>query len=296
MPMNRRNTLSTRLIACALILFGTLIPCAHVSAQRVPGRGPGIAVPQPAKPSGPPVVKMRVEGDRITADITDCPLQKALKELADRTGIIFEVRTSDNPLVSVHLNQIPLQEAIQRIASCCNTMFFFGAGTSQSGPPSLVRILSRTPPVQQPAIVYLGSGVITKTGEDIETLEQAQKALDEGASPVQSRLRAVEFLVNAKSEAAIAALISSLNDPAPEIRAAAIRGLEVLGTHAALPDILKRLKDKNPEVRQSAATAVASLGDAKNLKDVKPLTSDKDAAVAAAAQLAVQKLSAAEKR
>ncbi len=238
---------------------------------------------------------MRAEGDRITADITDCPLQKALKELADRTGVIFEVRSQDNPLVSVHLYEVSLHEAIQRIASCCNTLFLYDEGKEQPQRPTLVRIFSRTNPVQQPSIVYLGSGAITKTGEDIETPEQAEKVLEESAS-IEDRQKAIAFFVNLKGEAATAALIRSVNHPAPEVRAAAIQGLEVLGVHAAIPEILKKLKDGNPEVRQSAATAVGSLGDARNLKDIKPLTADKDPEVAAAAELAVRRLSAIEKK
>jgi hypothetical protein len=291
--MSSRISIGTRPIAGCTILLGMLALCASLPAQRIPARG--FPVPVPNQPQKPAVLKMHVEGDWVTADITDCPMQKALQELADRTGIIFEVRSQDDPLISVHLYRVSLQEAIERIASGCNTMFFYGRGQPEPDRITLVRVFPRTNPVQQPSIIYLGSGVATKSNEDIETPEQALKAL-EGGGRIEYQLKAIEVLVNAKSDAAIDALIHCVDDPAPNIRIAAIQGLALLDAHRALPAILKRLKDAHPGVRQSAATAVGLLGDAKNLKNLKPLTSDRDAGVAQAAELAMRKLSATEKR
>jgi hypothetical protein len=238
---------------------------------------------------------MRAENGRITADITDCPMHKALEELADRTGIIFEVRTQDNPLVSVHLYQVSLQEAIQRIASGSDTMFFYGRGQLEPERITMVRIFPRTNPLQQPSIVYLGTGAVIKGGEDVETPEQALKAL-EGEASTEVRERAIEVLVSARSKAAIGALMKSMFDPVAEIRVASIEGLAALDARAALPGILRSLRDAHPGVRQSATAAVALLGSARNLKDLRPLTNDKDASVAAAAELAIRKLSAVERR
>jgi hypothetical protein len=291
--MNNRMPRRARLISFGLILLSMLALCPAAPAQR-PGN-PRASTPQSNQPPKPIILKIRVEEDRVTADIVDCPFQKALQELADRTGIIFEVRTQNNPLVSVHLQRIPLQEAIQRIASDCNTVFLYGPDQQESERPKLVRIYHRTNPIQQPSIVYLGTGNITKTSEGIETQEQALKAL-EGKASIQDREKAIEVLANTKDDVAVDALMRSINDAAPEIRVAAIEGLAVMGAHTALPRILKMLKDAHPGVRQSAVTAVASLGDSRNLKDLIPLIADKDASVAAAAELAMRKLSAAEKK
>jgi len=265
---------------------------AQIQRGRVPVFNPPPSQPQTQKPA---VLDMHVEENRVTADITDCPLQNALKELADRTGILFEVHSQDNPLVSVHLKRVPLQEAIQRIASGSNILIFYGPDPTAPERITLVRVFPRTNPVPQPTIVYLGTGAVTKSNEDIETPEQALKALQQ-SSTVEAREKAIDVLVNSKSNAATDALMHSMSDPEPAIRAAAIEGLAALGAHAALPGILKSLRDANPGVRQSATTAVALLGDSKNLKDLKPLTADKDASVAAAAELAIRKLSAVEKK
>jgi hypothetical protein len=233
---------------------------------------------------------MRVDDGRVTATITNSPLQKVLQELAERTGVIFEVRSEDNPLVSVNLQKVSIPEAIDRIAPEFNTIFYYDKKQPKSERITLVQVFPRKDLGPQPSILYLGTGAVTKSNDDIETEEQALKILEEGTN-VEVKEKAVEFLVDAKSDLAIDALIQSISDSEPEIRVAAIEGCAALNVQAALPNILKCLKDHHPAVRQSAATAVALLGTAQNLEDLKPLITDKDAGVAAAAETAVRKLS-----
>jgi len=233
---------------------------------------------------------IRIDGDKVTADIVNCPLQKALQELAERTGIIFELRSHDAPLVSIHLNKIPLEEAIQRIASNHNAVFYYESDNS-NGRIMKARVYPQTPNIQQPAIVYFGTGTITKTNDDIDTAEQAVKVLAEDKR-LAIKEKALKFLMNNKSEEAAKALMDALNDPMPEIRVAAIGGLVTFEKHDALTEIVKCLKDENPEVRKSAITAIALLGNDKNIPDIKPLSKDRDAGVALEAELAINKLSA----
>jgi HEAT repeat protein len=239
-------------------------------------------------------MKMRVEEGKVIADITDTPLQVVLQELADRTGVIFEVRSQENSPVSIHLQHVSLQEAVQRITSGSNAIYLYGQG-EESAKLKLVRIFARTPPVQQPALIYLGTGAVTKNNNTVETPDQALQVLASNATP-EDREMAIEVLVKNKGEAAVKALTDCISDPAPEIRVAAIEGPAAMGARVALPGIIKSLKDSHPGVRQSAATAVALLGDAGNLKDLKPLTSDKDTSVATAAEVAIGKLSSSGKK
>ena len=68
----------------------------------------------PAQPPPPPeVLRIRVEADRVTAEIRSSPLRHVLEELAARTGIVFEVATAWNPLISLTLYKVPLQEALR---------------------------------------------------------------------------------------------------------------------------------------------------------------------------------------
>jgi hypothetical protein len=290
---NRSFRTNRRRIFC-LNLLGLPFLCWTVLAQRPPVQIPQFPVPPRGQQQNekPAVLKMRVEAGRVTAEILDCPLQNALKELADRTGIIFEVRSQDNPLVSVNLDRVPLQEAVQRIASGSDTMFFYAEGVPGSEKISMVRIFPQGNEPVQPGIVYLGTGAVTKTGDGTDSPEQALKVLEESAS-VEEREKAIETLAAVKNDASIEALAKAVSDPAPEIRVAAIEALAALQARAALPAVLRGLKDTHPGVRQSAANAVGVLGSAKDLRQLKPLTADKDAGVAAAAELAVRKLLAA---
>jgi len=290
---NRRRIFRLNLLAMTAV-------CGSVFAQRPPIQPPQFPIPpsrqqQQQQSQKPSVLKMRVEHGRVTAEILDCPLQDALKELADRTGIIFEVRSQDNPEVSVNLSDIPLQEAIQRIASGRDTMFVYAEDPPGPGKISMARIFPRTTELAQPGIVYLGTGAVTKSGENVDSPEHALETLAQ-STRVEEREKAVETLVAAKSEAAIKALTNAVSDPSPQIRLAAIEGLAALEARTALPAILKRLKDAHPGVRQSAATAVAVLGSAENVKQLKPLTVDRDAGVAAAAEMAVRRLSGAAQK
>jgi hypothetical protein len=277
---------------CLAVLLAMLSFRGVLPAQR------RIAIPPPRPPARPAVkvslMKMRVEDGRVTADVTNTPLQQVLKELADRTGIVFEVRGQENPLVSVHLQHVSPAEAIQRIAAENNTIFYYGQG-GESDRIIMVRIFSRAAPGPQPNLLYLGTGAVTKTGNTAETPEEALQVLASNSS-IEEKGIAIEILAKSKTSAAVKPLMDCLSDPAPEVRDAAIEGLASMGAQEALPGILKSLKDGNPGVRHSAAMAVALLGNAGNLKDLRPLRSDKDADVAAAADVAIRILSATEKK
>ena len=114
----------------------------------------------------PAVLIMRVDEGRITATIVDSPLQNVLTDLAARTGVIFEVRSQDNLLVSVSLHRVSLQEAVQRIAPGSNTIYLYGKNQGDSDRITLVRLFPRINKSPQPSILYLGTGAITK-GNDI---------------------------------------------------------------------------------------------------------------------------------
>lgn len=299
MQMNNKNakTNQPRVLFASLSVILLLCVSLPSQIQRAPLQFPPSARQQPnpsAKPAAPNFLKIQIEEGRVTADITDSPLQTVLLELAERTGIIFEVRSQDNPSVSIHTNRVPLQEFVARITSGSNTMFFYGQG-ADSDRITLVQVYPRTVPPQQPALIYLGTGKVTKTSNTVETPEQALQVLAGNAS-IEDRELGIAILVKTKSEPAVQALMNCISDPAPEIRVAAIEGLAAMGATAALPAIVKKLKDEHPGVRQSATTAVALLGNSQNIKDLKPLSSDKDVSVAAAAEMAIRKLSATEKK
>ncbi len=264
--------------------------------QRQSPQGQRFPAQFPIPPEGqqqstkPPVLKMHVDKGKVTAEILNCPVQSVLSELADRTGIIFEVRSHENPQISLSLQEVPLQEAIQRIASGKNAVFLYsddGAGAEQI---TMVRIFGRTSETVQPGIVYLGTGKVTKSGDILDTPEHALKTLAESTDTGEKE-NAIEVLAAAgASEAIIQALIKAASDPAPEVRSAAIDALAALNARSALPTVLQRLKDTHPGVRQVAAAAIGVLGSAENLKHLRPVVADKDPGVAAAAESAMRKL------
>jgi hypothetical protein len=304
--MNYRQRKKTKKVGFFSIFLVVLIFCPALPAQRRGMRPPPdmpiapFTATQPAAAAQPEnktyTLKFHVDEAGLTTDIVNCPLQTALEELAERTGIIFEVRSLDNYLVSLHLKEpLNLTAAIKRIANRSNTVFVYSNDESSPQLIKMVKILTIGSALPQPSVVYLGTGVITKKNDEIETPGQAIKILQEGKE-IGLREKAIVFLVSESSEGAGEALVNCISDQAPEIRVAAIEGLAALNERNALPAIVKTLKDANSGVRQSAVTAISMLGDYTNIKDLKPLSTDKDPNVVAAAEMAVRKLSITIKR
>ena len=267
-------------------LLLALVPAALLAQLR--GPLPKIAPNAPASPS---IVKVRYEEGLVTAQFKDAPLPRALEEMAARTGVIFEVGIHDVTPVTLSLYRAPLDEAVRRIVGVNNAILYYEKDSSGISRMTLARVIARVNKPAQPSLRYIGTGTITKTGEDhVETQEQALKALAEKGN-VDARQKAIDFLVAAKGDVAVQALTAALADEAPEVRVAAVEGLAALEARGSLPGIVKALQDEHPGVRQSAIVAVALLGDAENLKDIRPLTRDRDASVAAAAETAARKLS-----
>lgn len=279
--------------AFRLIRFGALMLFAAMPAQGVPPQRPRAPLPSSGvlQAQKPAVLRMRVDDGKITATIVDSPMQDVLEDLAARTGVIFEVRSQENPLVSVHLSRVSLQEAIQRIATESNAIYVYGDNQAEQERIRLVRLFPRVDNSPQPGILYLGTGTITKTNDTADTPEQAMKILEESRN-AEAKSRAVEILIDAGGDPSVKALTRAVSDPDAQIRASVIEGLAALNARDALPSILRRLRDPSPIVRRSAATAVALLGSARNIKDLEPLSEDKDAMVVAAAETAIRKLSA----
>lgn len=277
-------------LSSATALFSQVRQPVRMPQRPAPGYGYPAPLQNQPMPSGPPLLKMRVEEDHVTAEIRNTPWQRVLEELAARTGIIFEVQTQENALLSLTLYRVDLHEAVQRIVGERDSISYYGGAENQDR-MQFVRIFPRKDIPPQPSIRYIGTGTITNSGEDlIESADQALKILVYSQN-VDARQKAIEVLVADKSDLAYQVLLVELGDAAPEMRVAAMEGLASMGAHSALPLILLSLKDSNPGVRQSAVTAVALLGDADNVRQLRPLGRDPDANVAAAAEMAIRKLS-----
>lgn len=236
-------------------------------------------------------MRMRLDDGKVTAAIRATPLQQVLEELASRTGIVFEIESQENPKVSNYLVRVPLQEAISRLLSDNDSLVYYDRDDAGQNQISFVRVFSQVLRPTPPSLRYIGTGAVTKRGDDvIETPEQAVAVLAESTNPV-AKQKAVEVLVAARVAATVPALKAALADPEVEVKVAAIEGLTSLGAREALPQILPALKHSHPGVRQSAILAVSLLGDVRNLKDLRPLLRDPDGSVAAAADMAIRKLS-----
>ncbi len=274
-------------VTAVIVLLAVAVPAQAQFGQRRPRPRPEMAPPG-AAPTGS--MKLRVEDGRVSAEIRSTPMQRALGELAAWTGTVFEVPAHENPNVSVFLYAVPVEQAIRRIAGDLNTIFYYGKDAAGLNRVQLVRVFTRAAPPGAPSISYIGTGSITKTSADIVDSPEQAVAVLSGSPNLEARQKAVEMLVEVKTDEAVEALIGAADDEAPEVRAAVVEGLAEMAAVKAMPAILKALKDAHPGVRQSAITAVALIGTADHVKNLRPLMKDEDAGVAAAADVAIRKL------
>jgi hypothetical protein len=290
-----RRFLIRRASMILLLSLGVAM-CSAAFGQRVRRPPTRLPVPSLKPPPMPEVMRIRVKDGLVTAQVIATPLPEVLAELAARSGVVFQLQSQDRELVSISLDRVSLEEAIRRILVNSNTVFYYVRDEAGQSHVGYVRAFPRGNIPQQPSLMYIGTGGVTKTGDDtVDTPAQALQVLAEGGS-LEARLSAVEILSTAKEEAgATEALSKVLQDSAPALKIAAIEGLAGLGDRSSLPQILKALRDGDPGVRQSAITAVALLGDSKNIKSLQALTKDKDLNVVAAAEMAIQMLSAQER-
>ena len=289
MTLNYFEKTSGCLTLVAFLCIGMLGPACEASAQIVRPGGP-VGPGGPRQPA-PALLKMRLDGNQISADIVATPLQQVLEELAAHTGIIFEVSVPLNPPLSLKLYRVPMQEAIQRIVGTNDSIVQYGQDISGQSRIQFVKIFPRGLKGQFAGLRYIGTGSPTKSAVDApETPAEAVKALTESKS-VAAREKAVEVLASIQGDLSIQALTVALNDPADEVKVAAIEGLTRLGARSALPQIIQGFKNPHPAVRQSAVEAVALLGTENNIRDLKSMAGDKDEAVAAAAAQAIRRLS-----
>ncbi len=283
-----------------LLVFAAIMATAlHAFGQ---GRGPqrppfgpmrpGMPPNLPTGPEEPPVLKMRLENQDLTAEIRNTPLQQVLEELAAWSGIVFEIGADENPKISINFYRASVEEAVERLIGNHNSILYSERNSDGQSRVRFVRIFGRAQQRQgQPSLHYIGTGAITKRGDDIVDSPEQALAVLSGSTNLVARQKAIEVLVASKGPQAIQALKAVLADPAVEIRVGAIEGLVGLGAREALPQIVLALKDSHPAVRQSAVLAVATLGDAGNVKDLRPLLKDPDASVVASTETAIQKLS-----
>lgn len=139
--------------AFCLCRFGVMLLFSALPVQGALFQRPQItrAAPELPQPPKNAMLTMRVDEERISAVIADTSLQTVLGELAARTGTIFEVRSHENPLVSVRLDRVSLQEAIQRIAPGSNAIYFYGQNQAAPQRIALVRLFRASTLLRNPA-------------------------------------------------------------------------------------------------------------------------------------------------
>jgi hypothetical protein len=147
---------------------------------------------QPRQGEQPAAMRIRLEGEDLTAEIHATPLQQVLGELAAWSGVVFEVDSQENEKISVNFNRVSVQEAVQRLTKNDNSIAYYDRDQAGQSRLCFVRIISATPHPSPPTLQYVGTGTITKRNDDIvDSAEQALAVLA-GSSNLVARQKAIE--------------------------------------------------------------------------------------------------------
>jgi hypothetical protein len=124
-----------------------------------------------------PEVPLQVEGDRLTAHLSQVPLRTVLEQLQKQLGITYEVPAGElDNLISVDLQQTPILPALAKILAPWDYAFTVNAGghlrslyITPKAPPTDVVSERSEPSNVRPSNALADTGSSSLTGSDSDT-------------------------------------------------------------------------------------------------------------------------------
>jgi hypothetical protein len=207
------------------------------------------AADAPSKPGGAfQDNAIKVNNGLLTATVRSLPLSVVLEEVsrAGRVAIMMEDARARNQLVSLRVQDVPLDQGLLQILKGYDTFFFYGTGQQGAA-------------VLQAVWVYpkgRGQGLAPIAPELWASTKEIEKSVDDPNPEI--RAKAIATLVSRRGAGAYDAVIAGLRDDDGHVRTQALYGAVMAGV--SLPrEILSTLAltDPSPNVRFLALEALA---------------------------------------
>ena len=234
-----------------LMLASSRFGCALLASLALLAPQPFSQLPGPTPPhaeiatNAPKVV---VDAGRLTIDVREAPLQLVLAEIQKQAGIAINgTGPLDGLLVTLRLEQLPLDEALRRILSPFDVFLYYAATGDASPPLSAAWIYPKG----------AGTRLAPVAPEDWASTRELEQGLSDPDPEV--RASSLEQLVERKGPRAREALIQALSEVDGYIRANAINS--ALNAGIELPaDQLQSLivSDTSEDVRRMALESYAN--------------------------------------
>jgi hypothetical protein len=176
-----------------------------------------------------------------------------IDQISTQAGVPIVIsEEAGSQLVSANFQNLPLDEGLRQLLKKQDAFFFYGVDEQE---PSSLKVIWVYPKGQ-------GRGMAPVPPEKWASTKDVEAML--GDKDPKARGRAIETLVERKGEAALEALLKSLQDSNDEVRARALYGAVKAGVQ--VPDgVLSTLavNDPSPDVRLLALQGLSTGPDAR---------------------------------
>jgi hypothetical protein len=208
------------------------------------------------KPSdrGPSVT---VKNGRLSIRIHNTALGRLMDEISGKAGIpIVLSEDLGSQLVSTDFQDVPLDEGLRQILSKYDAFFFYGVDEQE---PSSLKTVWVYPKGR-------GRGIAPLPAEKWASTKDFEAMLADKDPEVRGR--AIETLVQRKGEAALDAVLKSLQDPNDQVRTRALYGATKAGVQVS-EAVLNNLavNDASPDVRFLALQGLSNGPEARQIAE-----------------------------
>jgi HEAT repeats len=214
---------------------------------------------------------VRVEGERISADLSQVPIADVLTAVAEQTGAKLSIRGNLGTVRPQAFSNVPLVDALPQVAQPNGVLLQFAPGEDGDG-RRLVAILAVAPGAAGPAGGGSGSQARTTPADPRKGLPPGFKGLPPGfwdydkadvpLPELEQRIAQLGAIASTRGPAATAAVTYVLRaDPDPQARKAAIGVLAGLRpSDDARRALTQAVADVDAEVRAAALRALSRGG------------------------------------
>ena len=219
--------------------------------------------------SGPAIagLDVKIEGERISADLSQVPIADVLSAVAEQTGAQLSIRGDLGTVRPQAFSRVPLAEALPRVVQPNGVLLHFGP--AESGGRRLIAIRAVAPGASAQASGPGQPGAETDAGrppnlrktpishrDPRRGLPAGMWDYDKGetALPVEKRMAQLIDIARTRGQGATSAINYALvADPDPRVRITAIRALAGLQhSPEARQALTQAVADADPQVRTEA--------------------------------------------
>jgi hypothetical protein len=238
-----------------------------------------LASGQPASagtPAGPAaLVDVRVAEGRVSLDARDVPLADLLRVIGERAGVPMHLEGDLSTPVTRVFTNVPLEQAIQRLARGHSLSFAFAGPERPGGQGGLaeVWVISASPQAGRPVPAAPANPLANPPARatDLQAVQALARRSDPEAAVELGRMlaqdtdpavrsRAATALGRVSGPQAAAGLTAALGDEAVSVRIQALRSLRQVAGEQAIDPIARVLAaDPDPSVRRTAARLLGEL-------------------------------------